>query len=797
MPSGAKANLRCLILCQKTNNVNRLLKKDIKGVLEAYSPYFSCMEQQVSFISIVVWKTSMRKAISCPFKLGSFIFIILFTSCSHPSSVDYYKLANPFIGTTGGGNTFPGAASPFGMVSVSPHTNDHGPSGFLYERKYIKGFGHLHLSGTGCESLGSVILMPTKGSFSLEPTNNQSEYDQQEAMAGYYKVNLKKYSLLVETTATLRSGIIKITNQGNKDTVRVIIDAGRSLSNIVGGSIKKESDSEVSGYNFTGGFCGYNFTTQIYFSIKATSTPLRTILWKDKKLHPELVKVASDSVAVGVVFEYLLDKGQSINFHTGISYSNEDKAVNNLKEEQPVLSFEEVKTFTQKKWNEYLGKVEIETDESTDKRIFYTALYHMLLQPTVYSDTDGSYRVFGKEEIKHTAYPRYTIFSLWDTYRTVHPFYTLVYPREQRDMIESMLDIYRESGWLPKWELAGNETDVMVGDPAAIVIADSWIKGIVPNDTALAYEAIKKSSISIGVAGKVSNPLRSGWKAFLKYGYIPNDNDANDWVWGSVASSLEYAVADFGVSQIAARLGKEKEQKAFLEKSHVFKEYFDSTTFFLRPKNKSGQWYEPFHPDTINTRGGWPGSGGPGYVEGNAWHYSWFVPHAIPELIKLYPSTDAFVKQLDQCFESGNFILWNEPDMNYPYIYNYIQGREYKTSEIIFSNLRKHFKNEPSGLPGNDDCGTISGWYVFASLGFYPFSPGLAEYALNVPSFKKATIYLDEKDASKKWMIENLVTDFSKLKTVKVKVKVNGTPLQTMWINHSTIRNGGIITYYQ
>jgi predicted alpha-1,2-mannosidase len=739
----------------------------------------------------------MLKILFCPrtFKINLVIFSILFVSCSHSSNSDYCTLVNPFIGTTGGGNTFPGAASPFGMVSVSPHTNNHGPSGFLYERPYIIGFGHVHLSGTGCESLGSVILMPTTGKLSLEQLHNQSEYDQQEAKAGYYKVNLKKYSLLVETTAAARSGIIRVTNQGNKDTVRVIIDTGRSLSSKVGGTIKKESESEVSGYNVTGGFCGYDFTTKIYFSIKATTMPLRTTLWQDKKLYPNLVEVASDSIAVGVVFEYVLNKGQSVSFHTGISYSNEDQATNNLKEDQPSLSFEKVKVATQKKWNEYLGKVEIETENLTDKRIFYSALYHMLLQPTLYSDADGSYRVFGKEEINRSAHPRYTIFSLWDTYRTVHPFYTLLYPREQKDMIESMLDIYRESGWLPKWELAGNETYVMVGDPAAIVIADSWIKGIVPTDTTLAYEAIKKSSISIGVAGKVSNPLRSGWKAFLKYGYIPNDDNTNDWVWGSVASSLEYAVADFAVSQIAGRLGNQDEQNQFLKKSYVFKEYFDPSTKFLRPKNRSGLWHEPFHPDSINSPGGWPSSGGPGYVEGNAWHYSWFTPHAIPELIRLYPSQESFVKQLDKLFELDQFILGNEPDMNYPYIYNFVEGHEYKANLIIHKNLEKHFKDEPSGIPGNDDCGTLSGWYVFASLGFYPFCPATDQYALNVPHFKKAILYLDETDKRKKWIIKNEVIDFSDLK--KVKIKIDTSILPTPWIKHRTIKNGGTITYCQ
>jgi predicted alpha-1,2-mannosidase len=731
-------------------------------------------------------------------KAGSsfYIGLIILVSCSQkePDQADFSQFVNPFIGTTFGGNTFPGATTPWGMVSVSPHTDEPGPSGFLYEKPHITGFGHVHLSGTGCADLGSIVFMPTKGKLSLDPKIYQSSYKDQQARAGYYKTLLTNYGLLVETTAAPRSGVLKVTNTGIKDTVRVILDAGRSLSWVKAGSVGKVSSSEIKGSNRAGGFCGFKFTTDVYFHTKASRVPIHTYLWQGESIDKAITALQSDSLPLGAVFEYVLEQNEFVTFHTGISYTGTEQAKRNLETDQPELSFEKVLKAATTSWNKELGKIEIETDREEYRTNFYTALYHTLLQPALYSDADGSYKAFEADSILQSSSPRYTVFSLWDTYRTVHPLYTVAYPQRQKEMVETLVGMYRESGWLPKWELGGKETFVMVGDPAAIVVADSWMKGIEPANQEEAYAAIQKTSLALGVNGKPSNPIRSGWAAYNEYGFIPND-EYSEWIWGSVASSLEYAVADFGASQIAARLGKDDEQKEFLKKSYVFKEYFDSTTFFLRPKNKSGQWYEPFHPDTINTKGGWPGSGGPGYVEGNAWHYSWFVPHAIPELIKLYPSTDAFVKHLDKCFETGNFILWNEPDMNYPYIYNYLEGHEHKTSEIVFSNLRKHFKNEPSGLPGNDDCGTISGWYVFASLGFYPFCPGVPEYALNVPSFKKAVIYLDEKDPSKKWVIENLVKDFSNLKTVKV--TVNGTPLAKMWIDHATVRNGGTITYYQ
>jgi predicted alpha-1,2-mannosidase len=722
----------------------------------------------------------------------------LVVSCKEKKSEqDYAAIVNPFIGTTAGGNTFPGATTPWGMVSLSPHTNEPSSSGFLYEKKFITGFGHVHLSGVGCPELGSIIIMPTKGKLSLDQQTYQSNYEAQEAKAGYYKVELSKYKLKVETTAASRSGVMKVTNTGNKDTVRIVLDAGNSLSAFwKNGRAEKVSSSAVKGFNTVGGFCDVEFASNVYFYTQASSVPFNTYLWHSGVVTEKANVVQSDSSAVGAVFEYVLDKGESVSFHTGISYTSEDAAKRNLEADQPELSFTKTLNQAQSSWNKELSKVQIETDNSEDKINFYSALYHMLLQPALFSDADGGYRAFQSDSVLHSKLPRHSVFSLWDTYRTVHPFYTLVYPEKQKHMVETMLGMYRESGWLPKWEVAGNETFVMVGDPASIVIADSWMKGIEPLNKNEAYEAIQKSSITPGVDG-LSNPIRPGWAAYKEYGFIPIDDDREP-IWGPVSSSLEYALADFGISQISARLGKKQDQDAFLKKANVFREYFDSSTKFLRPKNKSGEWFEPFHPDTIdNAYDPWlaDNGGGPGYVEGNAWHYSWFVPHAILELIKLYGPTHQFVEHFDQLFERGHFVLWNQPDMNYPYIYNYIKDQEYKTSKIVLENLRKHFNNQPAGLPGNDDCGTTSGWYVFASLGFYPFCPATVDYALNVPLFKKATIYLNENDHTKKWVIENTVHDHKDLKSVKM--KVNGIALDKPWIDHATILKGGTLTYYQ
>ena len=721
--------------------------------------------------------------------------LVLFSCNRSEKKTDYASLVNPFIGTTNGGNTFPGAVVPWGMVSVSPHSDKPGPSGFLYERSFIEGFGHVHFSGTGCPDLGSIVVRPQRGKVQLDPVENQSEFDEQSASPGYYSVALKRYNLQVETSATARSGILRITNRGNDDTIRLVLDAGRSLSWRKGGKVSIQSKQEVNGYTISGGFCGAGNYQHIFFSTVVDNEPLKTTLWK-KNLVTNDSEVTSDSLALGSIFEFYVRKGESIVIRTGISYSDEAKAKLNREKEQSSKSFESIVAEAKAEWNKQLAKVEVETTKPVDKIVFYTALYHMLIQPSLYSDIDGTYRTFQTSKIQHSDVPRYNIFSLWDTYRTVHPFYTLVYPAQQKQMVATMLGMYKESGWLPKWELSGKETYVMVGDPAAIVIADSWMKGIIPEDEKLAYEAIKKTSEVTGVENKVSNPIRSGQLAINTLGYIPHDNDEGDWVWGSVASSLEYALADFGISQVAGKLGKKEDQKLFWKKSQIYQHYFDKNSKFLRAKNRSGSWVEPFNPDTIETAGGWPGSGGPGYVEGNAWHYSWFVPHDIKGLIAAYPSPKEFSEKINECFDKGQFILWNEPDMNYPYIFNYLPDEVYKTSTIVHEQLKKYFTNEPSGIPGNDDCGALSGWYVFASMGFYPFCPAATDYALSVPIFDRVTIHLDEQFyAGKTWTIENNLKNREDM--LSVKIRVDDIKVTSPWLDHQSITRGGKIVYYQ
>ena len=345
----------------------------------------------------------------------------------------------------------------------------------------------------------------------------------------------------------------------------------------------------------------------------------------------------------------------------------------------------------------------------------------MLMHPTIFSDVNGEYpgmRPYPSHQPNKTykaeGYTRYSVFSLWDTYRNVHPFFSLVYPERQLDMVKSLIGMYEESGRLPKWELASGETNTMVGDPSLPVISDSYIKGVKNFDTEKAYLAMKNN------ADKIDNvKIRPGLRSYLKYGYIPED-DKGEWLWGSVSTTLEYAYADWSFAQFCLALGKKEEYKKYYNRSLSYKNLYDSISCFMRPKNKNGTWYAPFNPDTL--QGGdldFTGAGGPGFVEGNAWHYQFFVPHDILGLKKLMGGSEIFVSKLQECFDKNNYNLWNEPDMAYPFLFDYIEGEGWRTQKEVRKQMELNFDITPQGIPGNDDCGTISAFYVFSACLLY------------------------------------------------------------------------------
>jgi len=728
-------------------------------------------------------------------RLHNTIILVILLSASILSQNDKTFLParylNPFIGTTNDGNTYPGAVVPWGMVSVSPHNTYSKPSGYVFGEKYFYGFGHVHLSGVGCNELGCVLITAVSSDTVSDPENYKTVYSDEKASAGYYSLYLNSFKIKAEATSSTRCGLIKFT-PAQDGVLNILLDAGRNLRYTGGGSINIISDTEIEGYVISGGFCGDVNTEKVYFYTRFdkpfTSAVIRKNGTAAEKNYAETIDT---SLTCNIVFN--LNKGDSLLVKTGISYVSISNAKDNYQHEAAGLSFSQVKDNAEKEWNNNLSKVYVDGGTNDDYVKFYTALYHMLIHPNIISDVNGEYPLMGGKGIgRYENRNRFSVFSLWDTYRTLHPFLTLVFPEKQSEIIKTMLDMYSESGYLPKWELAGNETYVMVGDPAAAVIADSYVKGITDFDINTACDAVlAPSQLKEGVPAP---RVRAGYNELLQYGYIPfeQERDKKWWVWGPVSTSLEYNLADWCISQMFKKAGKDKLSEIYYNRSLLYKNLFDKNTLFIRPKLKSGRWMEPFDPLATEGAGDWGNSGGPGYVEGNAWNYTWFVPHDIPGLINLFGGEKPFTDKLLECFNNHQFTITNEPDIAYPYLFNYVKGEDYRTRELVKKIINENYNTGPSGLPGNDDCGTTSGWLVFSMLGFYPDCPASEYYQAGIPSFNRAVIYLNQQYyPGKNFTIEKSGSSDTKNCTVLV----NDKPINNHRIYHQEIISGGRIKF--
>jgi predicted alpha-1,2-mannosidase len=709
------------------------------------------------------------------------------------NSDDLTQYVNPFIGTANNGNTFPGAVVPWGMVSVSPHNSPGSPSGYIHGEKFFYGFGHVHLSGTGCADLGSIVIIPSQGEIQTNPEKYRSTYSSEKAHPGYYRIILDDLGVESEVTAKSRSSIIRFNVQEERK-VNILIDVGRSLNLNGGGAIILESETKVSGKNIAGGFCGEMNRQTVYFSSEVNLVPESRGIWiGDSLISNNYGNVTDSSIGCWLTFRIKPDKPLLIK--TGISYVSDRNARENVEAEIADWNFDLIREKATNAWQKELTRITVEGGTVSDRVKFYTALYHMLIHPNVINDVNGDYPLMGRTGIgRYEKGNRYSIFSLWDTYRTLHPFLTLIYPEQQSEMMQTMVDMYKESGWFPKWELAGNETYMMVGDPGTIVIADSYLKGIRDFDIKTAFEGILKSADL--KPGEKAPPVRAGYHEQLKYGYIPVDQDTTEewWVWGPVSTTLEYCLADWSINRLANKFANNDLSAKFLDRSHYYKNIFDHQTRFLRPKLKDGSWLTPFDSQVTEGSGSWEGSGGPGYVEGNAWNYTWFVPHDIPGLIRLFGSEDEFAKKLEEAFHNSQFTINNEPDIAYPYLFTYIDGKEFLTAELVSKIIQTEFGTRPNGLPGNDDCGTISGWLAFSMLGFYPACPAADTYQLGIPVFEKAIIQLNrDYFPSYQFLIKKHQENANSTKIRKI--LLNDSPINNFQLKHADIVNGGELVF--
>jgi predicted alpha-1,2-mannosidase len=706
---------------------------------------------------------------------------------------------NPFIGTEGNGshhtegNVHPGAVRPWGMVALSPQSFDftkmHLATGYRNDQDKIYGFSSVNFSGVGCPAGGSVpFKFFTKA---YEGDYQGSHYSNQIASPGFYSVKLDDENITVKATTTTRTVLLQVdlpVGQGN-----VYLDLMAQQGHVKGGVVEAFTNNSVKGYQLEGYFCGTKNRSNVYFNAELDKKADSTYVTYTNKTDPEFNQNLEKEPS-GIVYVYNNQEPTTIHIKVGVSYVSTDNALLNLNAEQQGFQFDKIKKEAEQEWETELQKVTIETNSIDDKTVFYTSLYHCLLMPLTNSDTNGEYIKMGSTEVGKTNHTRYTAFSLWDTYRTTHPLFTLAYPERQLEMIQSMLDMYDESGWLPKWPIFNFEPHLMTGDPAPIVIGDAYVKGITQFDINKAYEAFEKHSNQIE-----GNLMRRGLKDYNELGYIAMDGEFGDvknfqWdngiVWGSVSSAMEFSLSDFNIAQVAKLLGKEEDYNKYLKKSMSFMNYYNDDIALFQPKNKDGSWYEPFDPtqelwDQMN----FGLRGGPGFCEGSSWQYLFSIPHGI-DTLKEKMGEEKFLTQLNTLFDKNYFDMTNEPGLGFPFFYNYTDQKSYKTAETVHRLLKEHFTNEPNGYPGNDDAGAMSAWVVFSMMGIYPDTPGNPEYLVTTPVVEKATIQLNPTFYKGKQLI--IQRDGPKDGKIK-SMTLNEKPLDYE-VNHNTMtQEGGVL----
>lgn len=657
------------------------------------------------------------------------------------------SFVNPFIGTDGEGNTHPGAVRPFGMVAISPQTFDFTktqlPTGYRHGEDKIFGFSCVNFSGVGCPATGSVPLKFSTRS--IEEKTIGSTYTDEVASPGYYSVKLVDENIGVRSTATTRSGLFELALPKGKSYI--FLDLMAQQGHLKGGKIENYTSSSVSGFQLEGFFCGSNNRSNTYFNIELDKpSDSVQLIFRNKETG---FKEGLSGEPSGIVYIFDNEKPAVLHIKVGVSFVSSKNAKENMDTEQVGFDFEKVKSEAEKSWEDELKKIMISETSKDEKSIFYTALYHCLLMPITFSDANGEYIKQGsKSQIgKAEGYTRYTAFSLWDTYRTTHPLFILAYPERQLDMLKTMTGMYEESGWMLKWEIFGSEPNLMVGDPAAIVIGDSYVKGIRSFNAAKAYEGLTKQADQWE-----GNRMRTGLKEYLSLGYISMDGEFGDaqnfeWnngqVWGTVSNTMEFNLSDYNLAQMAKAMGKQDDYKRYLKRSMSFLKLYDPETGLIRPKNKNGSWYEPFDP----TQGLWDKMrsglrGGPGFTEGSAWQYLYAIPHGI-DTLKSIMGEQRFTSHLDSIFDKNYFDMTNEVDLGFPFFYNYTAERNFKTAQKVHGLLSKYFLNAENGIPGNDDAGAMSAWVVFAKMGIYPDTPGKPSYLVTVPSYDHVTVTLN------------------------------------------------------
>ena len=732
---------------------------------------------------------------------------------AHGVAKDVVEYVDPFIGTTNFSICNPGAICPHGLMSVVPFNvmgsdlNEQDKDKrwwsavYEYNNKYFTGFAHVTLSGVGCPEMGTLLVMPTTGDVNPDYRSYGSEYSHEQARPGYYSNVLTKYGIKSEVTATMRSSIERYTFPKGKGNL--LFNLGNGLTNEVGASLRKVSDTEFEGTRLLGSFCYCSEAVfPMYFVVRVNKKPVASGMWKNQpafhnaqaqwdtyqgkyKLYPEYGRDMAGN-DIGYYMTYDLQEGEQVEVQVGVSFVSIANARENLNAEQQGFDFDKTASLASREWSNTLDRITVEGGTESQRKVFYTALYHSQIHPTVLQDVNGEYPLMESSGNGKTSANRYTVFSLWDTYRNLSQLETLVYPDRQVDMINSMTDMYREWGWMPKWELFGRETWTMEGDPAIPYIADAYMRGLRGFDIETAYKAFRTSAT---LQGK-DNKMRPDVDPYIEKGYIPLGYFAADMSGdNSVSHALEYYLADNALSILADELGHKEDAKLFRQRSLGYRHYYSKESGTLRPITADGKFLTPFDPEA-----GANFENCPGFHEGSAWNYTFYAPHDVKGLAKLMGGQRKFVDKLQMVFDKGLYDPANEPDIAYPYLFSYFKGDEWRTQKTVRDLLDKYYTDKPDGIPGNEDTGTMSAWALFSMMGIYPDNPGSPYYTLTTPVFDKVTIHLDKKYYPQGDItIETKRTSPSQLYIKRV--TVGGKKVSGYRISHKQLIEGKILQF--
>lgn len=762
-----------------------------------------------------------------PYKKSSFKILLagislfsLSNTVAQEQPDDLAQYVDPFIGTAKMGHTYPGATVPFGSIQLSPDTDTipyavdghYNPdvykycAGYQYDDSTIVGFSHTHFSGTGHSDLGDLLVMPTTGKLQLNPGTeadpdsgyrSRFSHDSETAEPGYYSVLLKDTGIKAEMTASTRVGMHRYTFP-EAGRSHVILDLMAGIYNYdaknVWTFVRVENDTLVTGYRQTNGWAR---TRKVYFAL-SFSRPIANYGRARYDKHPyhgfwgkfdeseNFPEVAGEKIRM--YFDFDMKKGEKLKLKMAISPVSTEGALKNMKTEIPHWDFDKVKQEARASWNKELSKIEIPKENNAEKTNFYTAMYHAFLGPTVYMDVDGKYMGIDRNVHQAEGFTNYTSFSLWDTYRALHPLFNILQPERNTDMIQSMLAHYDQSvhTMLPVWSHYGNENWCMIGYHSVSVIADAIVKGNDDFDTDHALEAMVNTA---------KTGYYDGLKYYMDLGYVPEDKNG-----ASVSKTLEYAYDDWAIAQAAKKLGNEKVYENFSKRAENFKNVFDASSGFMRPKMSDGSFKKDF--DALNTHG-------QGFIEGNSWNYSLYVPHKPGELIQMMGGKERFSEHLDSLFTMelpdkyfentedisregiiGNYVHGNEPSHHVAYLYDWTDT-PWKAQDKIRMILKEKYQTGADGLSGNDDFGQMSAWYIFSSLGFYPVAPGSVDYALGSPAVHEASIDLGNGKAFKV-----IAKDQSPENVFVKKVELNGKLLERPFITHQELMKGGELVFY-